>query len=54
MSLAAAIKEIAQLHGTFVLRSGKTSTTYFDKYRFESEAGIELISLLTSSEIEAA
>lgn len=37
MSLAATIKNISQLHGTFVLRSGKTSTTYFDKYRFESD-----------------
>lgn len=37
MSLVAAIKEISQLQGTFVLRSGKTSTTYFDKYRFESD-----------------
>lgn len=37
MSLAATIKNISQLHGTFVLRSGKTSTTYFDKYRFEAD-----------------
>ena len=37
MSLAATIKKISQLHGTFVLRSGKTSTTYFDKYRFEAD-----------------
>lgn len=37
MSLAATIKNISQLHGTLVLRSGKTSTTYFDKYRFEAD-----------------
>ena len=37
MSLAATIKNISQLHGTFTLRSGKTSTTYFDKYRFEAD-----------------
>jgi orotate phosphoribosyltransferase len=37
MGIAAAIKETSQLHGTFALRSGKTSATYFDKYRFESD-----------------
>ena len=37
MSLAATIKNISQLHGTFTLRSGKTSTTYFYKYRFEAD-----------------
>ena len=37
MSLAATIKNISQLHGTFTLRSGNTSTTYFDKYRFEAD-----------------
>ena len=34
---AARIKASAQLEGTFTLRSGKVSDTYFDKYRFESE-----------------
>ena len=31
------IKACAQLKGTFVLRSGKVSNTYFDKYQFEAE-----------------
>jgi orotate phosphoribosyltransferase len=34
--LRAALKEHAYLEGDFVLRSGKRSTTYFDKYRFET------------------
>lgn len=29
------MKEIALLHGDFTLRSGKKSSWYFDKYRFE-------------------
>ncbi len=36
-SIAARIKSCAQLEGSFTLRSGKTSNTYFDKYRFESD-----------------
>jgi orotate phosphoribosyltransferase len=36
-SIAARIKACAQLEGTFTLRSGKVSNTYFDKYRFESD-----------------
>jgi orotate phosphoribosyltransferase len=28
---------LCHLEGSFVLRSGQTTTTYFDKYRFESE-----------------
>lgn len=35
--LARAIFEHSHLTGTFVLRSGVTSTEYFDKYRFESD-----------------
>jgi len=31
------IVDISQLHGTFQLRSGKTSNIYFDKYQFESD-----------------
>jgi orotate phosphoribosyltransferase len=31
-----AIAEHALLHGDFVLRSGRRSDTYFDKYRFET------------------
>lgn len=34
--LARQIVEVAQLKGTFLLRSGQTSDTYFDKYQFES------------------
>ena len=35
--LRAAIKEIAYLEGDFVLRSGKRSKYYLDKYRFETQ-----------------
>jgi orotate phosphoribosyltransferase len=35
--LAAAIYETAHITGEFVLRSGVTSTEYFDKYRFEAD-----------------
>lgn len=35
-SLAAEIMKVAYLRGEFLLRSGKTSNEYFDKYRFES------------------
>jgi len=34
--LAAAINDAARLTGSFMLRSGTTSTEYFDKYRFEA------------------
>ena len=37
ITLARRINEVARLSGTFTLRSGETSDTYFDKYRFESE-----------------
>ncbi|CAN5358822.1 orotate phosphoribosyltransferase [soil metagenome] len=36
-SLARAIHDAAHLTGHFVLRSGATSNTYFDKYLFESD-----------------
>ncbi|NOX29028.1 MAG: orotate phosphoribosyltransferase [Actinobacteria bacterium] len=36
-TLALRIGEVAQLSGQFVLRSGATSNTYFDKYLFESD-----------------
>lgn len=39
-SLASRINRTARLRGTFTLRSGKTSDTYFDKYQFESEPGL--------------
>jgi orotate phosphoribosyltransferase len=35
--LAARISAVAQLSGEFLLRSGLTATTYFDKYQFESD-----------------
>jgi orotate phosphoribosyltransferase len=31
------VRAIASLEGEFRLRSGQVSTTYFDKYRFESD-----------------
>ena len=36
-TLARDIAAAATLSGTFLLRSGQTSSTYFDKYRFESD-----------------
>ena len=36
-TIAARIKACAQLKGSFTLRSGKISDTYFDKYRFEAD-----------------
>lgn len=36
-TLAKAIRNSSKLSGHFVLRSGKTSDTYFDKYLFESD-----------------
>jgi len=38
--LAARMYRVAHLTGYFVLRSGRTSHEYFDKYRFESEPEI--------------
>lgn len=38
--LAARLSEIAQLSGSFRLRSGKTASVYFDKYQFESDPGL--------------
>jgi orotate phosphoribosyltransferase len=34
---AGAIRDVARIHGTFTLRSGVVSDTYFDKYRFEAD-----------------
>src|SRR3954447_13965881 len=39
-ALAKRIKEVAYLTGQFTLRSGATSTFYWDKYRFESDPTI--------------
>ncbi len=36
-TLAARIRRSARISGHFVLRSGLTSDTYFDKYQFESD-----------------
>ena len=36
-NLARAIRSKSRLSGHFVLRSGKTSDTYFDKYQFEAQ-----------------
>lgn len=38
--LAKSLFEVSHLTGQFLLRSGKTSTEYFDKYRFESDPKI--------------
>lgn len=37
LELATEITKISKLTGHFLLRSGQTSSEYFDKYRFESE-----------------
>ena len=36
-ALARRIRETARLTGSFTLRSGMVSDTYFDKYRFEAD-----------------
>jgi orotate phosphoribosyltransferase len=54
-TLARAIRTAAYLTGSFRLRSGKTSSFYWDKYRFESQPDLlravtgELASLLPGS-----
>ena len=35
--LAGEVQAVAHLTGAFTLRSGRTSTEYFDKYRFEAQ-----------------
>ncbi|MEM9132606.1 MAG: orotate phosphoribosyltransferase [Actinomycetota bacterium] len=35
--LAKRVDEVAQLQGEFLLRSGLTANTYFDKYQFEAD-----------------
>lgn len=35
--LADRVSHVAQLQGTFLLRSGQTSNVYFDKYQFEAQ-----------------
>lgn len=38
--LAKRVYDVAHLTGSFLLRSGKTSTEYFDKYQFESNPAL--------------
>jgi orotate phosphoribosyltransferase len=38
--LAAALYDVSHLTGRFVLRSGRTTSEYFDKYRFESDPAL--------------
>ena len=38
--LAQEVQKVSKLEGSFKLRSGKTSSFYFDKYRFESRPKI--------------
>jgi orotate phosphoribosyltransferase len=49
-SLAKAINEVARLRGSFRLRSGATSSEYFDKYRFESDP--KLLSAIAEQMVE--
>ena len=57
--LRAALREHAFLEGDFLLRSGKRSTYYFDKYRFETrpellrELGRRIVALVREHEPEA-
>lgn len=39
-TLAADIDAVCRLHGTFTLRSGQVSDTYFDKYLFEAQPAL--------------
>ena len=39
-SIAREIRDAARIQGTFTLRSGATSNTYFDKYRFETDPAL--------------
>lgn len=39
-TLQAQIRRCARLTGSFTLRSGKVSDTYFDKYQFEADPGL--------------
>src|SRR5919204_3406834 len=38
--LARRLLEVSELHGEFVLSSGRTSTVYFDKFRFLSDPAL--------------
>jgi orotate phosphoribosyltransferase len=50
--LAAALREHAYLEGDFVLRSGRRSRYYLDKYRFETRP--DLLAVLGERIVEAA
>lgn len=39
-TLASRIRQSARLTGSFTLRSGKVSDTYFDKYQFEADPAL--------------
>lgn len=39
-ALARRIRDVSLLTGEFVLRSGRTSTQYFDKYQFEADPSL--------------
>lgn len=58
-SLARAIYERSHITGQFTLRSGASSTEYFDKYRFESNPALlrqiaaEMVGLLPPEGIDA-
>lgn len=41
-TLASRVYEASHLTGSFLLRSGQTSTEYFDKYLFEADPGLLL------------
>lgn len=40
LALAADIDRVARISGHFTLRSGRTATEYFDKYRFEADPAL--------------
>jgi len=46
-ALAGRVHAVAHLTGTFTLRSGRTATEYFDKYRFEADP--ELLDALAAA-----
>lgn len=55
--LAKRVSDRCRLTGEFTLRSGQTTTTYFDKYLFEGDPGIlrdvaELMAPLIPSDVE--
>jgi orotate phosphoribosyltransferase len=63
--LAAAMYHCSHLVGSFTLRSGRTVTEYFDKYRFTGDptllraigalaVGLRLTALFTADELRAA